>query len=832
MKVESSIVDRAWPAWVWSPQDRSIVAANDMARTLWKLAPTTSTTGFLFPAKAKVTKRLHGAAIALLAGAEQVQIDIKLPFAKRETWQCRRLKSDEYPDGVLLLEAPQLASEKSNASTALEQIVGDHKRDSLWSDDAFNALAVPILMLAGDGNILHLNEEAQRLAPSDLLNEAVGDLWTRPTQFRHFFSDHAETDYALEALAEAHRTGSASFIAGLKGVPGFPGGRCQILIQRIGKEYERAPLMVTFHKLARLQNIEGSVLPEGMEDPLQNLYRELAREGILAFELGLEDRVVFFTPQFADWLGKPAEDVGGRRIADIGLTPATGGAIMQLTASDWVDGRYMIRRLDGSISSVDIRSIPLGFEITSAHRRVSKRLCIAKVADAQDFGAADFKEASLETVLAQAGPYPTQSETQPPMTLAPSPFVPDHDEDVATAESDENNLVRLDDWREGDDMVLTGGSFQALIDGLDVALMGLDKKGRILFLNAPTAKLLEKEADDLRGHALSDFLTSKDRKKVGAFIKLPEGRSGSDFTAGVKVTFTDSEADERQVTLRLHALRERSPIKFCAFLRSTNETASETAGRAAPGGKPKTDDDKSSKRRADFVARVSHEIRTPLNAILGFSDLILSESMGPIGNDKYKEYMNDIRDSGKLILSLVNDILDLAKAEAQAISVELKGMNVEASMRRVASILSRQAETHEIRLSINIAHPLPVILADERSVMQILLNLVSNAIKFSKPGDEVLISARPHDKDHVALMVTDTGVGMTEEDLERALSPYEQTETNDLVDDQGKKVGTGLGLPISKALAEANRAEFRIESARDKGTRVQILFNRARVAAE
>lgn len=206
--------------------------------------------------------------------------------------------------------------------------------------------------------------------------------------------------------------------------------------------------------------------------------------------------------------------------------------------------------------------------------------------------------------------------------------------------------------------------------------------------------------------------------------------------------------------------------------------------------------------------------------------------MGPIGNEKYKEYMQDIHDSGELILNLINDILDLAKVEAGGISVEMKGCNLETRIRQAVSMTSAQAQNKSVVLTVQVAEPLPIIFADERSVMQILLNLLGNAIKFTGRGGEVRIIAQPGGKDHVSLVVEDTGVGMTKEDLKRALAPFQQVEAATMIETSQADKGTGLGLPITKALAEANNALFHIESERNKGTRIEILFNRARAAAE
>lgn len=820
---EGSIEDRAWPAWVWSPQDRSIVAANAKARTLWNLAPTISTTGFLFPARAKVTRKLHGAAIALLAGADQVQIDIKLPFAREETWQCRRINAPDYADGTLLLEAPQLANAAAQPIEAISagHSVSRNETSQLWSDEAFNALGLPIIMIAADGKILHLNQEADRLAPSDLMTDdtgpgaagETGELWSRPWHFRDFFSTHADVDHALGAMAEAHRTGSASFIASLMGVPGFPGGRTQIMVQRVGAGTGQAPLMVTFHKLAESP-------PEPVADAapaagLDQIHEELTRLGAIAFELNEQNRVVYFTPGFASWLDKDSQDIGGRKIADLGVTPANGAAIMQMAGDEWEDGRHMIRRPGGTISTVTIKSLLLP---TGQHGE-TLRLCLAKTGTLASTANTGI---SAKTSSPSGGAYLDTEETDDLLAL----FA-----EGANGGAQRNgtnnantNLIRLDDWREGDEIVLTGDSFRALINGLDAALIGLDEAGTVRFVNSHVEKLMGQPASKLEGTAFAKAFRASSAGKLTRFFEDPQGAEKAVFARGCTLEPLGATSKKDHIVLRLHALREKSPIRFCAFLKPAQQKPTATGRPALP--------EEPIRKRADFVAQMSHEIRTPLNAILGFSDLMLTEGLGPIGNEKYKEYMQDIHDSGELILSLINDVLDLAKVEATGISVDMKGFNLEARIGQAVSMLSGQAEARSVSLSVEVAQPLPIIFADERSVMQILLNLVSNAIKFTPKGGDVRITAQPTDQDYVALVVEDTGIGMTKQELERALTPFQQVDTGAMVEESAGTSGTGLGLPITKALAEANNARFKIASTRDKGTRIEILFNRARAAAE
>jgi len=235
--------------------------------------------------------------------------------------------------------------------------------------------------------------------------------------------------------------------------------------------------------------------------------------------------------------------------------------------------------------------------------------------------------------------------------------------------------------------------------------------------------------------------------------------------------------------------------------------------------------EEASAQKSDLLAKISHEIRTPLNAIIGFAEVMLEERFGPIGNERYKEYLRDVHASGSHVISLVNDLLDLAKIEAGRLELSFTGVNLNDLVSSCVTLLQPQAMRDRIVMRTSFASKLPPVVADERSMRQIVLNLVSNAIKFTDAGGQVIVSTAMTDRGEVAFRVRDTGIGMTAEEVATALEPFRQIATS------RRPGGTGLGLPLTKALVEANRGAFQISSHPNEGTLVEVIFPPTRVLA-
>ena len=239
----------------------------------------------------------------------------------------------------------------------------------------------------------------------------------------------------------------------------------------------------------------------------------------------------------------------------------------------------------------------------------------------------------------------------------------------------------------------------------------------------------------------------------------------------------------------------------------------------------KRETQKSAAAKAEFLAKISHEIRTPLNAMTGFAELMMAERFGPIGNERYREYLKDIHGAGTQLVSLLNDLLDLSKVEAGKLDLSFGNVGVNDLTQQCVGIMQPQANRARIIIRTSLTPALPQVVADERSLRQIVLNLLANSIKFTGPGGQVIVSTAVSDSSEVVLRVRDTGVGMSEKDIEAALEPFRQVATSG----SWGSGGTGLALPLTKALAEANRANFHIKSAPNAGTLVEIAFPPSRV---
>ncbi len=224
--------------------------------------------------------------------------------------------------------------------------------------------------------------------------------------------------------------------------------------------------------------------------------------------------------------------------------------------------------------------------------------------------------------------------------------------------------------------------------------------------------------------------------------------------------------------------------------------------------------------KSEFLANMSHELRTPLNAILGFSEILTKEMAGPIGSERYREYAFDINDSGRHLLEVINDILDLSKVEAGRVELVEKTIEPRALAERALRLFAERAKNAGLDLRLLAEPRLPLLLADERLVKQALLNVISNAVKFT-PADgriEVRLSQSP--SGGLRICVEDSGIGIAESDLERVLSPFGQVESSLSREFQG----TGLGLPLAKSFTELHGGDLELESTPGKGTRVTLKF--------
>jgi signal transduction histidine kinase len=231
--------------------------------------------------------------------------------------------------------------------------------------------------------------------------------------------------------------------------------------------------------------------------------------------------------------------------------------------------------------------------------------------------------------------------------------------------------------------------------------------------------------------------------------------------------------------------------------------------------------------KSEFLANVSHELRTPLNSILGFSEIMTKEMFGPIGSRAYRDYADDIHQSGALLLELITDILDMSKIEAGKFELRKERVDPAQLATAVLRIIRERAESAGLAVRLEIADELPPVWADQRALKQILLNLLSNAVKFTPQGGEIKLRVERAADGTVRFSVRDTGIGIAAADIPRAMSVFGQVDgaLNRKYD------GTGLGLPLSRALAELHGGRLELQSELGIGTIVTVELPPERIAA-
>ncbi|MET4259113.1 PAS domain S-box-containing protein [Bradyrhizobium sp. S3.12.5] len=222
--------------------------------------------------------------------------------------------------------------------------------------------------------------------------------------------------------------------------------------------------------------------------------------------------------------------------------------------------------------------------------------------------------------------------------------------------------------------------------------------------------------------------------------------------------------------------------------------------------------------KADMLARISHEIRTPLNAIIGFAEVMISERFGALGNERYGEYMKDIRASGERVITIIDDLLELSRIETGKLDLSFTNLNLNDLVEACVTVMQPQANRERIIIRTSLAHALPQVTADARALRQVTMNLISNSIRLASAGGQVIVSTALNDRGEIALRIRDTGHGLTETEVAAAMEPFRTPPPGDAADN------SALSLSLTKALVEANRAQFNIKSASNSGTLIEVAF--------
>jgi PAS domain S-box-containing protein len=369
----------------------------------------------------------------------------------------------------------------------------------------------------------------------------------------------------------------------------------------------------------------------------------------------------------------------------------------------------------------------------------------------------------------------------------------------------------------------------AILDTATDGVAVLDRQGLILTLNRSGEALFGYDQNEVEGKPFINLIAPESRVLVTDYFEGLKSDGGfSLLNQGREVVGLARQGGTIPVFMTLSRIGgvssegEQPEVRFCAILRDL--THWKKVERELEGARKEAE--RASALKSDFLARVSHEIRTPLNAILGFAEVMMDERFGPVGNQRYKDYLKDIHASGALVMSLVNDLLDLSKIEAGKMDFEFASIDANRIVSECVSIMQPQASQERVAIRLSLSPALPNLLADERSLRQIVLNLLSNAVKFNQPGGHVIVATALADAGSAVIRIRDTGAGMSEADIGTAFEPFRRLAT------LRPSSGTGLGLPLTKALVEANHASLTIKSKEHEGTLVEVVFPPARILAE
>jgi PAS domain S-box-containing protein len=358
----------------------------------------------------------------------------------------------------------------------------------------------------------------------------------------------------------------------------------------------------------------------------------------------------------------------------------------------------------------------------------------------------------------------------------------------------------------------------AILDTTAEGIMMFDADGRINSCNRSAEALFGYDGTELAQCNLIELFAPESQPAVLDYLKGIKGADAASLLDhGRDVLGRVRKGGIIPLSVTMGRTRPDGPNFFAVFRDLSQSRKSESelqqAGRSA---------DRVANAKADMLARISHEVRTPLNAIIGFAEVMIGERFGTLGNERYIEYMKDIRSSGERVIAIINDLLDLSRIETGRLDLTFANQNLNDLIEQCVAVMQPQANRERIIIRTSLAPMLPPVVADGRALRQITLNLIGNSIHLANAGGQVIVSTALSDFGEVVLRVRDTGQGLNDNEVAAAMEPFRTQPPSDQASET-----SGISLSLTKALVEANRAQFQIKTGPHSGTLIEVVFSNA-----
>jgi PAS domain S-box-containing protein len=358
----------------------------------------------------------------------------------------------------------------------------------------------------------------------------------------------------------------------------------------------------------------------------------------------------------------------------------------------------------------------------------------------------------------------------------------------------------------------------AILDVTAEGIVMFDAGGNIHACNRSAEALFGYDGTELVRRNLTELFAPESTRLVVDYLEsVRDAGAASVLDQGREALGKVSQGGIIPLSMTIGRTRADGPNFFAVFrdLSQTRRGESELlqARRLA---------DRSANAKADMLARISHEVRAPLSAIIGFAEVMIGERFGALGNERYAEYLRDIRTSGERVIALINDLVELSRIETGKLELAFANQNLNELVESCVVVMQPQANRERIIIRTSLSHALPPVVADARALRQIALNLISTSISLANAGGQVIVSTALSDFGEVVLRVRDTGHGLNDQEVAAALEPFRSQGPSEQASDS-----SGLSLSLTKALVEANRAQFHIKAASKSGTLIEVVFSRA-----